>query len=84
MLSKSLSRFATLKAFINKKACIFNDNEDKNGSYTHQSSLGLDERPILAVHLVVKSASVAQIMSGTISAPKWRRRGPTVDTLPTL
>ena len=53
-------------------------------TYTYQSALGLDEGSILPVHLVVKTASVAQVVTGSISPPQGRRRCPAVDALATL
>ena len=51
---------------------------------THQSSLRLDEGPILSVHLVVESAGVAEVVSGTVPPPQRRRRRAAVDALATL
>ena len=53
-------------------------------TYTYQSALGLDEGSILPVHLVVKSASVAQVVAGAVSPPQGRRRCAAVDALATL
>lgn len=53
-------------------------------TYTYQSALGLDEGSILPVHLVVKSASVAQVVAGAVSSPQGRRRRSAVDALATL
>lgn len=53
-------------------------------TYTYQSALGLDEGSILPVHLVVKSASVAQVVAGAVSPPQGRRRRSAVDALATL
>lgn len=47
----------------------------------YQSLLRPDQRPVLAVHLVVQPTRVAQVVPGPITAPKGRRRGATVDTL---
>lgn len=38
-----------------------------------QPSFRLDERSVLAVHLVVEAASVAEVVTGTVSSPQWRR-----------
>lgn len=46
-----------------------------------QPALGLDERPVDAVHLVVEAAGVAQIVTRPISPPEWGGHSPTVDTL---
>lgn len=46
-----------------------------------QAALRLDQRPVLAVHLVVQSARVAQVVTGPVPTPQRRRRRPTVDTL---
>lgn len=51
---------------------------------TYQTSLRLDQRPPGAIHLVVKSTGVAQIVAGSITAPEWRGDGSTVDTLTAL
>lgn len=37
--------------------------------YTYQFALGLDEGPVGAIHFVVKSTSIAQIMAVAISSP---------------
>lgn len=49
---------------------------------THQPSLGLNKGSILSVHFVVEPAGVAQVVTGTISAPQWGGRRPAVDALP--
>lgn len=49
---------------------------------SYQSPLGLDEWPVLPVHLVVQPAGVAQVVAGPVSAPERGGCGPTVDTLP--
>ena len=36
---------------------------------TYQLALGLDERPVGAIHFVVKSTGIAQIMAVAISSP---------------
>ena len=51
---------------------------------TNESSFGFDERSILSIHLVVETASVAEVVSGTISPPQRGAGGPTVHALPTL
>ena len=51
---------------------------------THQSSLGLDKRPILSVHFIVKTTGITEIMAISISPPQWSGSGPAVDTLSTL
>lgn len=38
-----------------------------------QPSFRLDERSVLPVHLVVEAASVAEVVTGTVSSPQWRR-----------
>lgn len=48
----------------------------------YQSPLGLDEWPVLPVHLVVEPTGVAQIVASAISPPERSGCGPTVDTLP--
>lgn len=49
-----------------------------------QSAFGFDEWSVLAVHLVVKAAGVAQIVSGAVTSPQRRRSGSTVHTLTAL
>lgn len=50
-------------------------------SVTHQPSLRFNQRSVDAVHFVVQSAGVTQVVAGTISPPEGRRHGPAVDTL---
>ena len=38
---------------------------------THQSSLWLDQRPVLAIHLVVESAGIAEVVPVAITPPQW-------------
>ena len=52
--------------------------------YTYQFALGLDEGPVLAVHLVVEAAGVAQVVPVPVPPPQWRRCGATVHTLTAL
>lgn len=49
---------------------------------THQPSLGLDEGPVLSVHLVVEPAGITQVMPGSISSPERGGCRPAVHTLP--
>lgn len=51
---------------------------------TYQASFRLDEGSILAVHLVVKSAGVAEVVSGAVSSPQRRRCRSAIHTLATL
>lgn len=51
---------------------------------TYQPPLGLDERPVLPVHLVVQAAGVTQIVARTVSPPERGRRGAAVHTLSAL
>ena len=51
---------------------------------THQSPFGFDERSVLAVHLVVETAGIAEVVAGAVSPPQRRRRGAAVDALATL
>lgn len=53
-------------------------------SGTHQSAFGLDERSVLAVHLVVQSAGVAQVVAGTIPPPQRGGGGTAVYTFTAL
>lgn len=57
---------------------------DINGSYTHQSPLGLDEGPVLAVHLVVQSAGVTEIVSCAVPPPQRGGSSAAVHALTTL
>jgi hypothetical protein len=56
--------------------------DDKRLSY--QPPLWLDERPVLAVHLVVEAARVAQVVAVAVAPPQWRRRRSAVDALAAL
>ena len=51
---------------------------------THQPALGFDERSVLAVHLVVQPAGVAQVVSGAVTSPQGRGGGSAVHTLAAL
>lgn len=51
---------------------------------THQPALGFDERSVLAVHLVVQPAGVAQVVSGAVASPQRRGGGSAVHTLAAL
>lgn len=50
-------------------------------SVSYQSLLGPDQRSVLAIHLVVQSTRVAQVVACTIPAPQRGSCGPTVHTL---
>lgn len=54
------------------------------GTYTYQPALGLDQRSVLTVHLVVEATSVAEVMTGAVPSPQRRRRRSTVDALTTF
>lgn len=47
-----------------------------------QSSLGLDQGPVLPIHFVVESTGVAQIVPSAVSSPQRGRGSPTIYTLP--
>ena len=51
---------------------------------TDHSPLRLDERSVHAVHLVVETAGVAQVVARAIPSPQGRGHGPAVHTLPAL
>ena len=51
---------------------------------THQSSLWLDQRPVLAIHLVVEAAGVAEVVSVAVASPQRSRGCSAVDTLAAL
>lgn len=51
---------------------------------TYQPPLGLDERAVLPVHLVIESAGVTQIVTRTVPPPQGGRRGPAVHALSSL
>ena len=53
-------------------------------SVTYQSPLGLDERPVLSIHLVIESAGIAEVMSVSVPTPQRGGRSTTVHTLATL
>ena len=54
----------------------------KMGAY--QSLLGLDQGPVGAVHLVVETTGVTEIVTVAVTSPQRGRGGATVDTLATL
>ena len=49
---------------------------------SYQPPLGLDERPVLPVHLVVEAAGVTQVVPGAVPPPQRGGCGPAVDALP--
>lgn len=51
---------------------------------THHAFGRLDQRSIHAVHLVVQSARVAQVVAGAVAPPQRRRNGAAVDALSAL
>lgn len=53
-------------------------------SGSRQPAFGFDEWSVLAVHLVVKSTGVAQVVSSAVTSPQRCRRGSTVYTLAAL
>lgn len=53
-------------------------------SFTHQPSLRFDERSVDAVHLMVQSTCIAQVVAGTIPPPEGGRHRPAVHTLSSL
>lgn len=50
----------------------------------HQSPFGLDEGPVLAIHLVVKSAGVAQVVARPVPPPQRGGGGTAVHALTAL
>lgn len=63
-----------------KRATVFLEGQ----KVTHQPPLRFDEGSVDAVHLVVQSAGVAQVVARTVPPPEGRRHGPAVHTLPPL
>ncbi len=57
---------------------------DKFRLNSYQSFAGLDQRSIHAIHFVVESTSIAQIMAGSIATPQWGRYSSTIDTFSAL
>ena len=55
----SIKKQNVLKNFVTKLVKLM----------TYQLALGLDERPVGAIHFVVKSTGIAQIMAVAISSP---------------
>jgi hypothetical protein len=53
-------------------------------SRSRQPLRRLHQRPIHAVHLMIKTAGVAKVVAGSIAAPKRRRNGTAVDAFATL
>ena len=51
---------------------------------THHALFRLGQRPVLAVHLVVESAGVAEVVSVAVASPQRRGGGAAVDTLAAL
>ncbi len=54
------------------------------GSSTHQSALWLDKGPVLAVHLVVQAARVAEVVARSVPPPQRGGGGSAVHTFTPL
>jgi len=50
---------------------------------TYEASFRFDERSTLAVHLLIETARVAQVLTGAVTSPQRSGRSAAVDTLPT-
>lgn len=59
---------------------------DREGerSRTHQSTFGLDKWSVLAVHFMVQSTGVAQVVAGTVPSPQGGGGGTAVYTFTAL
>lgn len=55
-----------------------------SSSRSGQSAFGLDERSVLAIHLVVQAASVAQVVTRPVPPPQGGGGGTAVDALAPL
>lgn len=64
--------------------CLAVSAAGASSSCCGQSALGLDEGPVLAVHLVVEAAGVAQVVARPVPPPQGRGRGSAVHTLAAL
>lgn len=64
--------------------CLLSEWREAVRSGTHQSSLGLDQRSVLPVHLVVQSTGVAQVVASTVPSPQGSGGGTAVDTFTAL
>lgn len=53
-------------------------------SGTYQSSFWLDQWPILAIHFVIQSTGITQVVASAITSPQWRGGGATVHTFASL
>ena len=51
---------------------------------TYQSSLWFNERTVLSVHFIIKTTSIAQVVSVSISSPKWCRCCSTINAFSTF
>lgn len=51
---------------------------------TYQTAFRLDQWPILSIHFVIETASVAQIVASAVASPQRRRCCTTIDALTTL
>lgn len=60
---------------------IYRPSQHTHMEGTHQPAFGFDERSVLAVHLMVEAAGVAQVVSSAVTSPQRCRRCPTVHTL---
>ena len=77
-----LKKLADFTSSIYLCFVIFNEIiKDTHGNWF---PLGLDQRPVLAVHLVVQPAGIAQVVAGGVPPPQGRRRRAAVDALAAL
>lgn len=49
--------------------------------WSYQTLLGSDERPVLAIHLVIQATGIAQVVTCSVPSPQWSSRCSAVDTL---
>lgn len=55
-----------------------------NFNLAHQSFARFNQRSIHAVHLVIKSTSIAQVVAGSVASPQWSANRTAIHALPTF
>lgn len=53
-------------------------------TYTYKSFARFNQRPIHAIHLMIQSARITQIMAGAVATPQRRWNRPTINTFASL
>ena len=81
-------QFAQLVPSRRDEDCKVSQVDSKRGNgfinLAYQSSLGLDKRPVLSIHLIIETTGIAEVVAIAVSPPQRGGRRPAVHTLPAL